>query len=105
MDGLADHQHRDALAAFIAGDPLGSGIVHGRSIDQKLVQVTAMAQADRQLPGTVHMLLERMAGGIPLIEIAYQKNLLGRGSETQEIDRFDRGLGLKASGSGSRATI
>jgi hypothetical protein len=51
------------------------------------------------------MLLERMTGGIPLVEIAYEKNLLGRWGETQEIDRFNCGLGLKASGSGSESTV
>ena len=73
---------------MIARDSLRFRIKRRFAINQELIVMMSMRQRHLNAPAAIMLPFHRMRAGVPIVEVAHQKNLFGLGSPAKEIDRL-----------------
>lgn len=90
---LTDGDQRDFFVAFVAGDALGLGVQSRLAVNEELVMMMPVMERNLNEPGAIGLPFHREGGRVPVVEIADEVDLSGRGRVADEIDRFGRFFG------------
>jgi hypothetical protein len=81
------------MAFGSSGDPLGTRIQLGRSVDPECVLMVAVAELDLEHPSAVRLALHGVRLGLPSVEITHHRDSLSAGCVADKIVRPTASLG------------